>query len=461
MMSEHLIQQRKQSVWRSGDDRVVLPYVETYLSYGCNLRCDFCSNLSPFTSGMVPLEEFTHTLESWSKRVHPARFAISGGEPLLHPDFVQAVEATCRCFPDSKIEVKSNGVLLEKLSDTDLQALQKCSRGRLAIIVSNKKSDILSKKFSQAVNNVVCHDIHCEVSAPPQFVQLHQADETGCPIPANSNPAVAWANCCANACFAIIGNELTYCSRITLMRRMLSRGELSPCWYPLKRHKPMTLDSDTQHIIDYAQKCHHAECSLCPEQKHETSLRQLSAKTVSYIKQQCKTSEPTLAVQPTAENTLFVSFAAYPNPEERCQNIMMSATKHDIPLTWISWGEQWQGFVHHKIREFRNRCDTWKKEGIKYIFMLDAKDVVFADPLDVILSKAADIYEPGTLLFNKEFDNDTYPYGDKHYIEVLKRDGCWLNSGLIFGEVETFMTVFDYGLEVAVHGFFERFFVSY
>jgi len=151
---------------------------------------------------------------------------------------------------------------------------------------------------------------------------------------------------------------------------------------------------------------------------------------------------------PTLANTVFTSVGAYPNPEIRCRNFIKSAEKFGVPIHWISWGEQWQGFYHHKLVLFREQCKQWRENGIKYVFVLDSKDVVFADPVDIILRKAAEIYEPGTLLFNAEFALHIHPYKDEHFKAMVKKEGCDLNSGMIFGEVNAFIKVIDLTLEI-------------
>ena len=151
---------------------------------------------------------------------------------------------------------------------------------------------------------------------------------------------------------------------------------------------------------------------------------------------------------PTLKNTRFVSVGAYFNPHERCHNFIKSAEKFNVPLIWISWGEEWKGFAHHKLRLFRDKCIELRKNGIKYIFMLDSKDVVFTDDVNVILRKAAEIHKHGMLLFNAEWSKHIYPYKNDYFLSMLKQKGCHLNSGLIFGEVDTFITVVGLSLEI-------------
>ena len=156
----------------------------------------------------------------------------------------------------------------------------------------------------------------------------------------------------------------------------------------------------------------------------------------------------TLHPMPSLDNTLFASVGAYSNPEVRCRNFMKSAEKCGVPLTWLSWGEPWQGFNHHKLHLLREQCPIWRDHGIKYVFMLDSNDVVFADGVDVVLRKAAEIYEPGTLLFNAEWDNHIYPYQNEQFREIVKQKGKHLNYGMIFGDIETYLTVIGLALDL-------------
>jgi organic radical activating enzyme len=88
-MSIHFMQQRNNRIFVAFDGKIVVPYLETYFSYGCNLRCGFCGNMSPFSGGIEPKEKIIESMQNWSKRIRPDRFGISGGEPLLHPDFIE------------------------------------------------------------------------------------------------------------------------------------------------------------------------------------------------------------------------------------------------------------------------------------------------------------------------------------------------------------------------------------
>jgi len=437
------LQQRNNRIFIGDDGRIVVPYLETYLAYGCNLRCSFCGNMSPLSCGIESKETLLQSIEAWGQRFRPGCFALGGGEPLVHPDFIEIVTAACRCFPDSTIAVLTNGTLLDRLSDTDMRQLAELKRVDVRI---SEKQHVDLTAVRQLAERLRSHAIPCSVNAT-HFKKLYEVDHVGYPVPSNSNPAIAWSNCYANDCRNIIGDTLTYCSRLALIRRSLANGELDKRWYRANGHTPMTRANSQQEIVEYLHKGWYSECSLCPERLEDVQARQMLENDVSHIKQQT-VAISTLKPAPTIDNTLFVSVGAYPNPEERCRNFISSAAKFRVPITWLSWGEKWHGFNTHKLRLFREKCKTWWSEGKEYVFMLDSKDVVFADDIDVILRKANEVYEPGTLLFNAEFDHHIYPYKDEHFKATVIREGCHVNSGMIFGHIETFMTVIDIALDI-------------
>jgi GR25 family glycosyltransferase involved in LPS biosynthesis len=145
----------------------------------------------------------------------------------------------------------------------------------------------------------------------------------------------------------------------------------------------------------------------------------------------------------TLENTMFVSVGAYPQPQVTCRNLIETADKFGIPITWISYEEKWKNFNYHKLQLLRELCLEKQTSGIKYVFMFDSCDVAFTDKVETLLHKAAKIHEPGTLLFNAELNDNFYPYSDSLFDRTLVASGCHLNSGLIFGESATFIKVID------------------
>jgi len=79
-------------------------YAEAYLTFNCNLSCDYCINKS---GGLEKRKELT--AEQWTKGLNKINFDIpltlGGGEPTKHPEFFEILDGLRR---DTKIDLLTN-----------------------------------------------------------------------------------------------------------------------------------------------------------------------------------------------------------------------------------------------------------------------------------------------------------------------------------------------------------------
>lgn len=89
--------------------------------FHCNLNCAYCGALSPLSDEyFVNIDNFKKYIERLPQIVPPDKFDrihIAGGEPLLHPNIIDIVTYTRKSYPTKKIEIITNGLLLNKMSD--------------------------------------------------------------------------------------------------------------------------------------------------------------------------------------------------------------------------------------------------------------------------------------------------------------------------------------------------------
>ena len=95
---------------------IKLNRVELNINYDCNLRCKNCNRLchllrldEPMTVDQIRL--FIRKLEEENK--HIVRVKVVGGEPTIHPDFLQICKLLSDAFLDGfigKIAVNTNGI---------------------------------------------------------------------------------------------------------------------------------------------------------------------------------------------------------------------------------------------------------------------------------------------------------------------------------------------------------------
>lgn len=105
-------------------------YVEIQLCDRCNLDCAYCSHLSPVSK---PVTIALDTLEAECRRL--ARIGVDevnlmGGEPLLHPQVIEAIELTRSILPDIKLIVSTNGLLLPRMG----KAFWQCCRDNRVVL---------------------------------------------------------------------------------------------------------------------------------------------------------------------------------------------------------------------------------------------------------------------------------------------------------------------------------------
>lgn len=101
-------------------ERINFKHLDIPIIRSCNLDCFGCLTHSNHKKikGLVNLDESIDWLEFWGKKLDPNSITIFGGEPLLHPDFVNWAKQIRRIWgPRPQIKVNTNGYYLDKLID--------------------------------------------------------------------------------------------------------------------------------------------------------------------------------------------------------------------------------------------------------------------------------------------------------------------------------------------------------
>ena len=85
----------------------------------CNLSCGGCLTFSDNKKikGLVDPEESRPWLEYWSTKLDPDMVTVFGGEPLLHPNFVEWYKIIKEYWPNTYPRINTNGYYLDRLFD--------------------------------------------------------------------------------------------------------------------------------------------------------------------------------------------------------------------------------------------------------------------------------------------------------------------------------------------------------
>jgi MoaA/NifB/PqqE/SkfB family radical SAM enzyme len=109
---------------------------DVHLTDHCNLNCKGCEHFSPLAD-----EKFTDTAVFERDCKHLSKLSdgcieditILGGEPLLHPKLIDFIETARKYFPETIIEINTNGILLQNLPETVWKDFKK---NRIKLIIS-------------------------------------------------------------------------------------------------------------------------------------------------------------------------------------------------------------------------------------------------------------------------------------------------------------------------------------
>jgi len=140
------------AIFRLIKRRTVLMHLEFHLADHCNLNCVGCTHFSNISQqNFVDARMLENRFDRLNKLIgYIYDIRILGGEPLLHPDIIDILKITRKKFPFSKIELYTNGLLLDKMSKDFFIT---CKQNKIGIYVSkyhvienkiNKIKDLLS-----------------------------------------------------------------------------------------------------------------------------------------------------------------------------------------------------------------------------------------------------------------------------------------------------------------------------
>ena len=103
----------------------LIPHIEIHAIDGCNLNCRGCVHFSPlYKRDSVDDQERLDDIEKVSKiSQNVLSFYILGGEPFLNKNLNLYIKKARNAFPDTDIQIVTNGLLLLSCSDKCLETI--------------------------------------------------------------------------------------------------------------------------------------------------------------------------------------------------------------------------------------------------------------------------------------------------------------------------------------------------
>lgn len=98
----------------------MIEYIETHLTHHCNLNCRSCTHYAPLAKPWFKdiheyIKEIARLAELTDNYIPTIR--LLGGEPLLHSMVIDFCYITRQAFPNSHIELVTNGILLPNMDN--------------------------------------------------------------------------------------------------------------------------------------------------------------------------------------------------------------------------------------------------------------------------------------------------------------------------------------------------------
>jgi organic radical activating enzyme len=254
--------------------RVLVRFLEVCATISCNQKCEYCGAFSPLRKGIVPTEEIIHWLETWSKKVVPLDFIISGGEPLLHPQLETILNAARQCWPQTRLELLTNGLLLPK---TRIEVLESIRHNNVQVLVAKHfDKPEYNEKFFAGISVLKKAGIIYGIRQNDKFwFKIYQYDAENRPIPFKSNPYKAWKQCLCKVS-TIQDNKLYYCCPLRHAIKSRQEGVIGTEWDEILLHRPLTPDCTREELVQYLYQGVIKECCVCSENYEYTVPQELS-----------------------------------------------------------------------------------------------------------------------------------------------------------------------------------------
>lgn len=257
----------------------VLPFLETMITQVCNLACQGCTNYSDLPqNGFVTWQQGKAWILPWLERLEIPDFGIMGGEPLINPECRDWLIGIRNIMPQSQIRFTTNATLLHRHWDiVDLMHdLGNVSFKITVHLDDGSVQEIVDRVFDSypwrpvreyGIDRwVTTNGFRFHVKRPEVFIKTYRGQYHDM-MPWNSDPDMAFANCCQKTCPLIHQGRLHKCSTAGLLKHTVEKTapHLAQHWHQYMDHG-LAPDCSQQELeaflANFGQP--HDRCAQCP-----------------------------------------------------------------------------------------------------------------------------------------------------------------------------------------------------
>jgi len=263
-----------------------LKYTEIYITNVCNYSCTHCQSLNNYAfKGHQMWSDYSDEYIALSNQIDIDTIQIIGGEPTLNPDFENWVNGIAQLWPQSKLQIATNGTRLDKLTKEIYQVLLK-NKGTLWLTCHDIElynefldfaktflSNIVSDSYDPAVNlktRTLIDDNGVEVildwtqSFVPSAIDV--LNDNSLTMSYNSDPDQAHEICGFKTCHQINKGKLYKCPLVSVLPDFLNQFDVAMSADDKAlayAYEPLTASANASEFINAINDTI-PQCKFCP-----------------------------------------------------------------------------------------------------------------------------------------------------------------------------------------------------
>jgi len=263
-----------------------LKYTEIYITNVCNYSCAHCQSLNNFSfKGHQRWSDYLDEYTALSNVIDFDTIQIIGGEPTLNPDFENWVHGVSELWPNSKLQIATNGTRLDKLTTEIYQVLLR-NKGTLWLTCHDIKLYDSFLDFAKTFLNTIVSDnndpavnlktrtlidengVEVILDWTQSFVSsaVDLLDDQSLAIKYNSDPVQAHEICGFKTCHQMNKGKLYKCPLVSVLPDFLDQFDVAMSDQDkllAYSYQPLTADGDAFRFVNNINDAI-PQCKFCP-----------------------------------------------------------------------------------------------------------------------------------------------------------------------------------------------------
>jgi organic radical activating enzyme len=240
------------------------------ITTSCDLACPGCDRFIDFNhSWHETLDELKTNMDVWARRIQPKRISLIGGEPLIHPNLCEIVSHTRQCFPDSIIEIFTNGILLNTQPHL-IDTLIKNSPSFISITIHTQNQIIKDLINTNIKNFIQDKDIEFEISDATEagWYDYRKTINNKTKPWNDNNPEKSYKSCGVKLIPIVYKNQLYKCPPISMLKTQATKYNFlnDPDWEPYLNYTGLNVDCSDEQLDTFVKNIFKPNyiCGMCP-----------------------------------------------------------------------------------------------------------------------------------------------------------------------------------------------------